>query len=229
MLATAKRLGGPCSLMNCFVEGCTVQHASMKSMTDHIGRHFRLKVSVNKKKATQLFETRPQASQPDLQHEVDLSTVVSSSLLPDLEMQASITLDTPVVDMVENPLSDSIPRNVSQVLESQDFGALADADGEVSEMHSLFSASPSPTPPGSPLSSQALEFGNTSENAKTSTSLAELPCAPSQGNASRPALRSPLSNTKLASSAFSKVKTDPLKANEVALTLLRRIYDLTLP
>jgi hypothetical protein len=249
MLAIAKRLGGPCSLMNCFVEGCTFQKASMKSMTDHIGRHFGLRVSVDKKKAAQL-STRPQPSQLE---------VVSSSPLPRFSTPP-IRLNS---NMVENSLSDHMPRSISPISqapsESQSIrsstgreatemylfstshtapvspprstpqalkpGDASLDDGEVSEMHSLFSASP--TSPGTPPPSetQALEpevMSDDRERAETNTEISsqqDEPPWPSRANANRPALHSPVSNIKPASSAFAaKVKT-----NKVTSTLPRRI------
>ena len=261
MLTIAKRLGGPCSLMNCFVEGCTVQQASMKSMTDHIGRHFGLRVSVNKKKATEL-STWPQPSQPNLQPEVDVSIplVVSSSPL--------LHFSTPPIalnsDMAENPLPRSTSPITQAPMESQNLGAgigvgrdmttmhpfsasptttlsitqalePGDAsldDGEVSEMHSLFSASP--TPPGTPPPSetQALEPGDVSDDAERvemnieiSAQQDEPPWMPSRVNEDRPASHPPVSNIKPTSSAFAtKAKNSySLNINKVTLTLLQRI------
>ena len=63
LLGIAKRNFGPSDL-RCFYDGCSFQCPSMKSMTDHVGKHYDgLRPSVNKKNATSL-PIQPSLSAP---------------------------------------------------------------------------------------------------------------------------------------------------------------------
>jgi len=66
MLGVAKRIRGPSDYLRCFYDRCTFQCPSMKSMTDHVGKHYGgLRPSVDRKKATwapKQPSSRPQPS-----------------------------------------------------------------------------------------------------------------------------------------------------------------------
>jgi hypothetical protein len=123
----------------------------------------------------------------------------------------------------------SFSTSLAVILSKNQASKPGDASLDDDEMHSLFSASP--TPPGTLPSSetQNLEPGDTSDNREVNTEISsqqdEPPWTPSRASANRPASHSPVSNIKPATSAFAaKVKTSySLTINKVTLTLLQRI------
>ena len=60
LLGIAKRTRGPSDNLRCFYRSCSFRCPSMKSMTNHIARHYNgLRPSVNKKKATRVPSLSP--------------------------------------------------------------------------------------------------------------------------------------------------------------------------
>src|SRR6266542_1089364 len=68
--------------MHCFYDGCRFQCSSMKSMTDHVGKHYDgLRPSVDKKKATQVqVPIQRSPSSPRLQHSPSAASIRNESL-----------------------------------------------------------------------------------------------------------------------------------------------------